>query len=222
MHFPPSDDGDELLVPMERDIADDGVQEPSRMDPTTSGWTEPALRSDRMCWSLVGMACTLAYELGIFGNYADGTRSGNGGLKRKRQSENRQRADCVERLLYIYTTQTSGRLGFPSAFPGYVGDTDPTHIEAEVYKGKPSYPWMLGTHLIHLIDDHSTLRDSVEIVQELWVEITAIMKTSNAKLFCSRKQTTELIQSGEYIGLLQQLLPILAAWKKKLQSSDGE
>lgn len=128
MHFPSSDDADEIFASPDGDAIDEG---PSIGESTfAAGWTEPALRSDRMCWSLIGTAYTLAYELGIFGNYADGTRSIDSGVKRRSGSlDHRQRADRIERLLYIYVTQTSGRLGFSSAFPGHSWDVDLASLE---------------------------------------------------------------------------------------------
>lgn len=128
MHFPSSDDADEIFASLNGDAIDEGG--PSVRESTFAGWTEPALRSDRMCWSLIGTAYTLAYELGIFGSYADGTRTIDRGVKRRCGSLNhRQRADRIECLLYIYVTQTSGRLGFSSAFPGRSWDTDLTCLE---------------------------------------------------------------------------------------------
>ena len=68
MHFPPGDDGDDILtsvdehhVPLRRE---ETAREGAVLDETTlAGWSEPAFRSDRMCWSLIGMSYTLAYEL---------------------------------------------------------------------------------------------------------------------------------------------------------------
>lgn len=201
MHFPSSDDADEIFVSPDGDAIDEGG--PSIGESTFAGWTEPALRSDRMCWSLIGTAYTLAYELGIFGNYADGTRSVDSGIKRRSGSlDHRQRADRIERLLYIYVTQTSGRLGFSSAFPGHSWDTDLTRLEQSFAGTQAASP------------------DPVETIQQSWAEMASIMKACNATLFSSKEKTAELIQSGEYIGILQQLQPILASWLKKFQSLD--
>lgn len=60
-----------------------------------------------------------------------------------------------------------------------------------------------------------------DILQQSWVEIATIMKCCNATLFGSKEKTTELIRSGEYMGILQQLQPILASWREKFQSLDG-
>lgn len=68
MHFPPGDDGDDILTSIEdpylSPVQDETVGEgPSLEETTVVGWSEPALRSDRMCWSLIGMSHTLAFEL---------------------------------------------------------------------------------------------------------------------------------------------------------------
>ncbi len=138
MHFPPGDDADEVFSSTDGDMTIEESQERSSIGKSTfAGWTEPALRSDRMCWSLVGTAYTLAYELGIFGKYADGIRSLDGRIRhRNGHFDDSQRADRIERLLYIYVTQTSGRLGFPSAFDHSVRDTDLANSEQAFIAGE--------------------------------------------------------------------------------------
>ena len=66
MHFPPGDDGDDIVAPVgdasdEASVTDDDAHKgtPAAQN-TFTNWTEPALRSDRMCWSLMGAAHTLA------------------------------------------------------------------------------------------------------------------------------------------------------------------
>ena len=126
MHFPPSDDDNEILAPVEEDLrtTPDDVREMSFAGGNTiSGWTEPALRSDRMCWSLISTAYALAYELGLFGNFFDGTRTTADETQRRDDSPSEsQRTERVRRLLFIYVTQTSGRLGFPSMFPEHMDE----------------------------------------------------------------------------------------------------
>ena len=111
MHFPPADDSDETLFLLEAESieAKDGdLDDPeSERKTALTAWTEPSLRSGRMCWSLIGTAMYLAKEVGIFGGYGDG-RQDQGSLAERR------RADRIERLLFIYSTQTSGRLGIPN------------------------------------------------------------------------------------------------------------
>ena len=119
MHFPPVGEDDELMAPS-LDRPAGGLEEPE--SPTEgngilSGWTESALRSDRMTWSLIGLSHALSYELGIFGNYTDGLSIVDGRVRQPGGPEKQKRADRIERLLYIYITQACGRFGFPSLFP---------------------------------------------------------------------------------------------------------
>ena len=120
MHFPPGNDGDEVLVPFD---ADDEILPRYDSDPSKSNgqstftsWTEPALRSDRLCWSLIGFAHNLAYEIGLFGSFADATPI------------DIERSQRLERILYIYLSQTSGRLGLSSTFHSIAGENDFTSL----------------------------------------------------------------------------------------------
>lgn len=128
MHFPPGDDDGDIIAPPEEDQAvsrpcRDVEREWSSGESTIAGWSEPALRSDRMCWSLIGASYSLASELGIFGNFSGGLRSTENDSERTGEAfAHHQRANRVERLLYIYITQNSGRLGFPSMFPKHIRD----------------------------------------------------------------------------------------------------
>lgn len=108
MHFPPGDDGDEILAPSIGDSVENGS---TTQTSPHAGWIEPVIRSDRMCWSLIGFAYTLAYELGIFDSLEvyPAWRPLNG--------DSRQRENRIGRLLHIYVSQTSGRLGYPNMMP---------------------------------------------------------------------------------------------------------
>ena len=108
MHFPPGEDGDESLVSV--DAEDDNTRFGSTGQSTFTSWTEPALRSDRLCWSLIGSAHSLAYELGLFGSFADAPHV------------DAERSRRLESVLYIYLSQTSGRLGLPSMHHRIAGE----------------------------------------------------------------------------------------------------
>ena len=130
MHFPPGDDGDEILAISDADtesflITDDEAQKgltAGKANFTT--WTEPALRSDRLCWSLIGTAHTLAYELGLFGSFADSTQT------------TCSRAQRLERLLYVYINQTSGRLGLASMISGTPQESDFEYLRQSLSQRK--------------------------------------------------------------------------------------
>lgn len=76
---------------------------------------EPARRSERMSWMLLGAATSLAYELGIF----DGAGSSDPKLN--------ARYTRAARLLYVYVTQMAVKMGCSSLLPGnmQVGQASP-------------------------------------------------------------------------------------------------
>lgn len=130
MHFPPGDDGDEILAPTDADAESLILTDDEAQKGLTAGqaplrtWTEPALRSDRMCWSLIGAAHTLAYELGLFGSFADSTVATS------------PRAQRLERLLYVYISQTSGRLGLASMFRDIPREGDFAYLQQTLFQRK--------------------------------------------------------------------------------------
>lgn len=110
LHVPAGDDGDSIMVKddVRRTRASTaGIGGRIRID-----WLEPVWRSDRMCWSMLGNALALAVELGIFDEYDNTTI---GARESRRDIWNNplssQRAYLVQHLLWVYLTQTSGRLG---------------------------------------------------------------------------------------------------------------
>ena len=63
------------------------------------------------------MSYVLAYELGIFGTYSDGVLPAHGVVQRRNgSSAYNKRADRIERMLYVFITQASGRFGIPSMY----------------------------------------------------------------------------------------------------------
>lgn len=145
IHFPPSDDDDGILAPTEEDLKDNAstggeAHEMPASDSTFAGWTESALRSDRMSWSLIGTSYGLAYELGIFGNFSDGVVSPDRRLPRQGGSlPDNQRVDRIQRLLYIYITHASGRFGFPSMYPDHINAINVSHVMGRFDSGKYRY-----------------------------------------------------------------------------------
>ena len=111
MHFPPGDDGNEILLPLPKD--ESGVRTPLPQR-NLVGWAEPAMRSDRMSWSLIGCAYTLAFELGVFDCLATQT------MWEPRTDPAFERSNRVGRLLYIYVGLITGKLGYPNMLPQQV------------------------------------------------------------------------------------------------------
>lgn len=130
MHFPPGDDGDDILALTDADTdillnTDDEAQKGlANGQASFTTWTEPALRSDRLCWSLIGAAHTLAYELGLFGSFAESTVA------------TCFRAQRLERLLYVYVSQTSGRLGLASLIRGVTQESDFEYLQQTLLQRK--------------------------------------------------------------------------------------
>lgn len=208
MHFPPGDDGDDILTSVEEQFATLVENEPEGDTPvfgeaTVANWSEPALRSDRMCWSLIGMAHTLAFELGVFGNFHNGIRiprsaARNGGEVSSVLHE--QRIDRIERLLYVYINSACGRFGFPTMHVGQDEDMNVFVIQERMTA-------------------HPYASDLVDLIQECWADITLIMKACNANLFPSRDYTQTLIQNGSYVTLLEQFQPAMDTFGRKLKAA---
>jgi Fungal Zn(2)-Cys(6) binuclear cluster domain len=110
LHFPPDNYGwDSDLLLTSKNQHDSGSRqrhysETSAADQWLNDVIEPARRSDRMSWMLLGSAVTLAHELGIF----DGDTDSAG------VSDRRIR---VRKLLYVYVNHLASRLGYISLIP---------------------------------------------------------------------------------------------------------
>lgn len=196
VHFPPCDDDDEILVPGNEETNETAPTDVEGQKGLTAGqasftnWTEPALRSDRMCWSLVGAAHTLAYELGLFGSFVPTAQA------------NSVRSKRIERLLYIYITQTSGRLGLASMFPPARDENDFAYLQQILFYEKPQN------------------QPEEDTVLSCWVEVASIMRYCNLRFFPSKDETHNLILNGEYLDHLSQVRPLLHSWWAKFDKLD--
>lgn len=186
-----------------------------------SDWLEPAWRSDRMCWMLLFNALGLAFELGVFDGM-DRTSSYGSGVDHTELNKPsyHKRVVCVRRLLYIYVTQTSGRLGWTSPLPSYINDPSffksPSFIDItrqEILRrgshGSGDTNWPDPSFRSFSYDM------TIEKMQVSWMDITILMKRGNELLFPSRDQTREIIRSGRYLGLLETFQPLLRDWRSE-------
>ena len=199
MHFPPGEVGYEVFALGEESTT---ATHPQQKESPFFDWTESVLRSDRMCWSLMGSAYTLSLELGIFGSFAEATKLGTTGSMQGNESpEHALRVERIKRLLYIYIVQTSGRLGFPSM----LAESFQRHAQ-----------------LNELHHSHGTLpsTDPIDMIQQSYVEVTSIMKECNVRLFPSKEETGRLIQTGNYIPILQDIHPMLFTWRERFDRMD--
>lgn len=203
LHFPPGDDENTLLdmdahvslTRSDKDIDNDADQTSNK---NSSGgaegrlafqkWLEPAWRSDRMSWMLLSTAQALAFELGVF----DQKNSSNANESPAEQMRKRR----VRRLILVYVTQSSGRLGIPSMLPlpQWSHDIEPS-------LGDPKSGDVL-----------------IDRMQDCWIRISKVMYMSNQLLFASKEQTSELIRSGRYREQIDEFLPSLREFRRNLDS----
>lgn len=199
MHFPPDEADEELMIPDEPfatpDPADPELGNKGIGGHRMDSWLEPCWRSDRMCWMLLGMAMSLAFEIGVFdknewqrhAQSADGVLMSGEDL----QAYDRRRGN-VRDLLLVYVTQTSGRLGLTSMLPGNYSEPQ----ASDVFR-KP-----ISTHI-----------NSKETVIHFWLRLADLMKDGNNCLFRNKKFTRNLIKGGGYRAQLERMQPALASWR---------
>ncbi len=196
LHFPPGDDENRLLdtnynlLSDNNDNAiDDHEDTDARQGRPYGAWLEPTWRSDRMSWMLLGLAQSLSFELGVFDNNHYDCREDHDSMSscaRKRR---------VRRMVLVYVSQTSGRLGLPSMLPlpQWAKDEVFEQTSKEQSNGQPE--------------------DAVDIMQSCWLGIARIMYDANKILFPTRKFTRTLTASDEYKKQIAKFVPMLAEWK---------
>lgn len=185
VHFPPETNGwdGELISP--------GYDRQNRLQTDTNPplirWREdvfePAKRSERMSWMLLGAAVNLAYKLGIFTEGVPGVS----GVLDPRQHARLHRS---KRLLFVYVTQMASRMGCSSLLPETVSFASSS----------------ASTQGINPIEQ------SAESHLGLWVELTRLIKTASAMFFQSGQYVKSQLISGNYSILLQHFTPSLTGW----------
>lgn len=180
-----------------------------------------------MCWMLLFAALGLAFELGMF----DGMdRTSPYGSETANTAANgasdHLRVSRVRRLLFIYVTQTAGRLNWTSPLPRYM--TDSTFFKTPGYMAQDPKETLRyrsqssgqfgATDATKWISKQDMLMDKVH---SCWMEITTLMKRANELLFPSREQTRETIRSGRYLGLLETFQPLLRGWRSDFDKLDS-
>ncbi|PWY66071.1 hypothetical protein BO70DRAFT_174630 [Aspergillus heteromorphus CBS 117.55] len=205
LHFPPGDDENALLdldaqaqSRYERELEHD-VEGTANRAPNSAAegrlafqkWLEPAWRSDRMSWMLLSTAQALAFELGVFDQKNDAKAASESPAEQTRKRR-------LRRLILVYITQSSGRLGIPSMLPlpQWTNDIQPTSATGK------------GTDTI------------VDRMHDCWIGISKIMYQSNQLLFASSEQTSELIRSGRYRDQIDRFQPFLREWRHNIDTID--
>nr|POF13963.1 putative transferase caf17, mitochondrial [Quercus suber] len=199
MHFPPEEDDEELMIPDERILTPDlNDSDPSvgiggqRMD----AWLEPCWRSDRMCWMLLGISTSLAFEIGVF-DTSDWQRHAKSANGKPLSAEDLRAYDWrrsnVRDLLLVYVTQTSGRLGLTSMLPGNYSKPE----DSRLYRAE--------------IGQHNGLK---ETILHFWLRMAAIMREGNQRVFANKEFTRDLIRNGDYKAALEQLQRPVDEWRR--------
>ncbi|KAL4802120.1 hypothetical protein BDV18DRAFT_164295 [Aspergillus unguis] len=203
LHFPPGDDENALIDldaqtgRYDKDLDNDiesTAQRGSSGAPegrlAFQTWLEPAWRSDRMSWMLLSTAQALAFELGVFDQKND--------VKNPAESPAEQiRKRRLRRLILVYITQSSGRLGIPSMLPLPQWADD---IQATPVTGSKA--------------------NEVDKMHDCWLGISKIMYQSNQLLFASNEQTSDLIRSGRYRDQIDRFQPFLREWRQHIDSTE--
>ncbi|KAF2193127.1 hypothetical protein K469DRAFT_619721 [Zopfia rhizophila CBS 207.26] len=197
MHFPPPNDGwdSDLLM---SSINERDELEPNTEKPYRGRWLEdvinPARRSGRMSWMLVGCALSLAHELGILDD-TERDRDGTGGKQRPREKTSAEQHFRIRRLLYLYMEQLSLRLGFKSIVPQILS-------HAVLASSGSTTSLSTGSKDRHLF-------------MGAWIELTRTVKSVSDMLFPSPTFTSENLRNGRYVSLIEHFQPLLSSWREK-------
>ncbi|TGZ82515.1 hypothetical protein EX30DRAFT_354598 [Ascodesmis nigricans] len=166
---------------------------------------EPAYRSDRMSWMLLGNALALAYELGVFdeteGTVSPAPTPPATGKSGESQVPFRVRSRRIQRLLVVYIMQLASRIGWTSMIPRGVRET----VRNQQTPLPPNPDW-------------SNPNDLQDAVFTFWVELSMFMTSSAEVLFPNKIATRELMRTGRYVSLLELYQPQLRQHKANLDA----
>ena len=187
LHFPPEYDGwDASLAPS----IDDTYQPQNINSEASKRWREdvfePAKRSERMSWMLVGIATTLAHELGVF-NHEDAEGHDHASMR------NNQAILRIRRLLFLYASQLSLQLGCSSVFP------------------QGSHQNLVHPPVFGELAEEQVTSDRETLITK-WIEITKLSATATEMLFANRAVTRQMLKTSRYISLLNHFEPLLCRW----------
>jgi len=192
LHQPPEPDGWDsalILAP-----ADD-FSHPRPKETAAERWEEeviePARRSDRMSWMLLGVGLTLAHELRIFGD--DGVEPRTVNQQTLGSNIDLERRSRVRKLLFVLTSQFASRSGFTSMMSQQ--SLNHTALRQNFPQSPSDAPW----------DGFMTS----------WLELTKLFKSVSDLIFPSADFTQQLLRSGRYHGMLEHFRPLLAQWHEK-------
>jgi hypothetical protein len=198
LHFPPGDEENglldrNLLMPSESGFRLDGQNNIGSMtrdyeNIPYASWLEPAWRSDKMSWMILGLAQSLSFELGVFDTNHFHCRQDHGPdseCARKRR---------IRHLILVYVAQTSGRMGVQSSLNIDEWISDKIWEETSRKRQHP-----------------------IDIMQECWLRIARIMNRANREIFASHESIKELTASGRYKDSIALFMPLLESWRNEFE-----
>lgn len=153
---------------------------------------EPAKRSERMTWMLLGVALNLAHELGVFTE----TLLVEGAIDAAHEA----RKWRLRKLIYVYVTQASLRMRVPSTLPDHISYT------------------MASSQILQ--SQHSADKSWQEFMDS-WIELTKLSLTASAMFFQSPTHTKTQLLNGNYAPLLDHLLSSFNKWHESLVSPNS-
>ncbi|KAK6507100.1 hypothetical protein TWF481_005549 [Arthrobotrys musiformis] len=235
LHFPGEDDGEYaglggFGLPEDKPERDDDGESSTANKYVVEGLgdsignlLEPAYRSDRMSWMLLGNSLALAYELGVFDeNDEDNANRPIGGVENNHPSASKLVAKpstaTVQRILVISVMHLASRLGWTSMIPRHISVT-------VLFRGKQRSPFLqqqLQNGAPEPVDADEppslTATPVQDLVLQSWVELTSLMKSASELLFPSRKATKMVLRTGRYTQLLEHFQPLLRAWRREFDN----
>ncbi|KAF3215884.1 hypothetical protein TWF192_010976 [Orbilia oligospora] len=235
LHFPGEDDGEYaglggFGLPEDKPERDDDGESSTANKYVVEGLgdsignlLEPAYRSDRMSWMLLGNSLALAYELGVFDeNDEDNANRPIGGVENNHPSASKLVAKpstaTVQRILVISVMHLASRLGWTSMIPRHISVT-------VLFRGKQRSPFLqqqLQNGAPDPVDADEppslTATPVQDLVLQSWVELTSLMKSASELLFPSRKATKMVLRTGRYTQLLEHFQPLLRAWRREFDN----
>jgi hypothetical protein len=204
LHFPPGDEENSLLDHSLLVPTANTPRSANRLPPVQrmardyenlpyASWLEPAWRSDKMSWMLLGLAQSLAFELGVFDTNHFDCQHDHGPdseCARKRR---------VKRLVLVYVAQTGGRMGIQSSLNVDEWESDPMWDNTIRKQENPT-----------------------DIMQDCWLHLARIMNQANREIFPSHQFTKELTSSGRYKDSIGTFMPRLLTWKHEFEKVRGD
>lgn len=179
---------------------------------------EPAYRSDRMSWMLLGNALALAYELGVFDEIDEPAPQAP---LHADLDASRLRFQRIQKLLLVYVLQLASRLGWTSMIPRHITHAVRHKLNSQApspasisVNSAPSSSWDLRGSRTRW-ENEDELQD---VVFHTWVDLTMLMKSSGEKLFPSRSVTKSIMRTGKYVALLEHFQPLLKDWKRDFEA----